>query len=62
MNITVLFFSLIFGIGLFIIVTSSAWGNEIRKRNDLDEVMSYYGEQEEDTPPDEGFFNNVRGE
>ena len=22
--------------------------------------MSYYGEQEEDTPPDEGFFNNVR--
>ena len=60
MNITVIFFSLIFGIGLFIIVTSSAWGNEIRKKNDFEEAMSYYGEQEEDTPPDEGFFNNVR--
>ena len=60
MNITTLFFSLIFGIGLFIIITSAAWGNELRKRNDLERTMSYYGEQEQETPPDEGFFKNVR--
>ena len=57
--INVIFFSILFGVGLFIIITSAAWGNTIQIKNDADRVMSFY-KTEDETPPDEGFFQNTR--
>jgi Flp pilus assembly protein TadB len=57
--ITTIFFSVLIGVGLFIIVTSAAWGGAVENKSDASRIFNQY-KQEDENPPDEGFFQNTR--